>query len=325
VQPLRNVWMLRASSVLLATLALSCSGTSTPRGHVLVAGVVRMPDGSPYAGGIVGFFRAPVEFPAPRLLAPAPRSVIYENPPIAITNTQGQYSIHLQSGTYEVWVGGAADSGAISQHVTSVTLRTPSLGLDLLYAAYRVSGRMIGHGGTVVTSGHIWVNGMSPARADIRNGSYTCLLPAGTYEIWANPGITYEGFPRVRFDVAVASDTTMDLSVDGNELTGTVTGPDGAPLVGGYVAAVAATASAYSETASDGTYRIYLPTRTYTFEVSPPNGEVWPVRTYPNILIDSPRTLDFDLSVPPPTPAQANASGGRNGSGTLTGWPSTRP
>jgi hypothetical protein len=324
--------MLRAAPALLAVLTLSCSGTTTPRGHVLVAGVVRLPDGSPYAGGTVGFFEAPIEIassPAPRLLAPSvPRSVIYENPPIAITNGQGQYSIHLQNGTYEVWVSGAADSGAMAQHVTNVVLRSPSFGLDLLYAAFRLSGRMIGPGGTVVTNGHIFVSSSTnTARADIRNGSFTCLLPADTHEIWAHPNEgAYVEFPHVRFDVAVASDTTMDLSVDGNEVTGTVTGPGGAPLVGAYVSAGAATAYAVCPTASDGTYRIYLPTRVYTFVVNPPPlqsslGD----RTYPNILIDSPRTLDFDLSGPPPTPAQASASGGRNGSGTLTGWPSTRP
>ena len=291
------------ASALLAVLAVSCSGTSTPRNSVPVEGVVRMPDGSPVAGGTVAFFEVPSRGAPSAPLAPSvPRSQIFPGQPIAATDAQGRFSIRLPVGIYEVWVGGGADSGSMSLRASDVTVRPPRVRLDLHYAAFRVSGRMVGHGGTVIASGHVFVlSGTNTANAEIRSGLFRLLLPADTYGIWATPDAAYSGFPRLRFDsVAVASDTTFDLSVDGNEVTGTVTGPGGMPLEGAFVSGYASTASAYSPTASDGTYRIYLPTREYAFRVSPGHGrDSIGVRDYPPILIDSPRTLDFDLSGPP--------------------------
>lgn len=303
-----------AAFALLIPLLVSCSKTNDDVVLVPVDGVVRLRDGPPLAGVTVAFL-GPVPQAAPPAarapLAPEPRGagrgVIYENPPIATTDALGRFQIPVPAGRYEVWIGGPADGGIMSQHASTVTLRSSRVTLDLRYEGYRLSGRLIGPGGTALTSGDVFVlSGTSTARASLVAGSYSLLLPADTFAIWANPGAAdyNRGVPRVKHEgIILASDSTIDLSVDGFEVTGTVTGPGGIPLDGGWVSAYAPTASAYSPTAADGTYRIYLPGMEYAFTVDPGPGRD-SIGVYHNlgILIDADRTLDFNLSVPPPPP-----------------------
>jgi len=279
---------------LLTVLAPSCSEKADP---VLVDGIVRARDGSPFGGATVHFFGRTVPQPARHPLAPHRIAGAQPGQLFAVTNAQGYFSIELAGGLYEVWIGGVIDSAFMPQHAADMALRPPRSTLDLRYSGFRVSGRMIGPGGTPLASGHVFVLGSTNTmRADLRAGAFSMMLPRDSYVFWANPDAGYVGVPRVRYDgIAVASDTTIDLSVDGHAVAGTVTGPGGTPLGGAWVSAYTTTASAYAPTATDGTYRLYLPTREYTFRVESPEIGV----QYPPILIDAPRTLNFDLSGPP--------------------------
>jgi len=214
----------------------------------------------------------------------------------------------------------------MSQHVADVALRLPVAALDLHYQGYRVSGRLIGPGNATLDEADLSIlSATNTAHATVRSGGYTFLVPIDVFSVWANPTATgYEGgIPRVRFDgISVMSDTTIDLSLDGHLVSGKVTGSGGIPMYGGWVSAAASdtSASAYMSIAMDGTYHLYLPTREYVFTVysgSRGNGTY----VYRPMLIDAPRTLNFDLSASP----YASASGGENGWGTRTGCPSTRP
>jgi hypothetical protein len=109
--------------------------------------------------------------------------------------------------------------------------------------------------------------------------------------------VKYEG-------ITVSSDTTIDLSLDGHFVNGTVTGPGGLPLYGAIVNATAPNASASSYTTSIGTYGLHLPTGEYVFTVTPPPGaDSLATLVSSPIFIDAPRTLDFSLlAAPPPVP-----------------------
>ena len=219
----------------------------------------------------------------------------------ATTDAQGTFRLRLPEGVWEVWIGGPADSGIMGQHAADVVLRLPSTSVDLHYLGYRVSGRLIGPGNATLNDGYLSIlSKMNTTRVAVPSGSYTLLVPPDTLSIWANPSpFGYEaGIPQVRYDgIAVSSDTTMDLSLDGHLVSGRGTF-DGIPLYGGWVSASSPTAQAYSAFAADGTYRIYLPTREYVFTVYT-GGRGDGTHVYPAILIDAPRTLNFDLSGPP--------------------------
>lgn len=300
--------MPRAALALLAMLAVSCSTRPGLEDLVHVEGVASLRNGPPLAGMTVSFFTPTAAGHAPSPLAPErPGGRLRGTAPLptfSITDAQGMFRIRLPEGRWEVWIGGLADSGIMSQHVADVMLRLPVASMDLHYQGYRVSGRLIGPGNATLTDGYLSILGRrNTARAPVRSGGYTFLVPTDTLNIWANPTpIDYEaGIPRVRYDgIIVASDTTIDFSLDGNLVSGKVTGSGGIPMYGGWVAAAASdtTASAYMSIAMDGTYRLYLPTREYVFTVYS-GGRGNGTYVYPPILIDSPRTLDFDLSGSP--------------------------
>lgn len=242
--------------------------------EAVVEGVVHLRDGPPLPGVVVSFFE------------PAAATSRAE---AATTDTNGRFSLRLPGGTYEVWVGGAADSGVMAQQVSSVTVRRSHVSLDLHYAGYRVTGAMR-HLNVALASGNVFVlGGTNTARAELRdNGAgthavrtYSLLLPAGTFDFWANPNEGYWGVPRVKFEgITVGADTTIDLAVDGHFVEGTVTGPGGAIVYGAIVSATA-------------------PGAEYEFHVTPPVADTLAALHTLGEIITAPRTLDFQL---PPKP-----------------------
>jgi hypothetical protein len=290
----------------VAMLAVSCSDNPNGPNNVLVTGVVRLPDGATVAGATVGFFEPAMavrQRPGSVLEAPSsPASDL----PIATTDTQGRFAIAMPEGRYEVWIGGVADSGFMPMQVAVVTLQPPRASLELRYDAYRVSGQLVFLNASL-GAGTVFVTGStSTTRAEMRNSAYSLLLPAGTYDFWA--GTTqeyalYSGVPRVKYEgITVSADTTIDLSLDGHFVRGTVTGPDGLPLYGAIVAATAPNASASNYTASNGTYGLHLPTGEYEFTVTPPPGADSLDGVISFEFIDAPRTIDFEMQLAPPPP-----------------------
>jgi hypothetical protein len=302
---------LRTTGRLLAALALagligSCSSDGGSLTKVPVSGTLRLRGGAPIPGATIVFLQETPPSGGVMPLAPrARKAVIYPNPPVAITDAGGRYSIEIFSGRYDVWVGGGPDSGFMSQHMATITVRAPRVPLDLSYEGYRVSGKMI-HLNVALASGSIFVEGpTNTARATLHNSGYSMLLPGGAYDIWANPNEGYWGVPRVKFEgVTVSSDTTIDWHVDGHFVQGTVRTTGGSVVYGAVVAATSPNASAWNYTDSNGFYGLHLPTGAYRFIVTPPPGAdtLGGVATGDSVPIDAPQTLDFTL--PPPIPPQ---------------------
>jgi len=315
---------LRSRSVALAlclATASSCADIATkPRAEVEVNGVVYARNGAPLAGATVGFF-VPVTLspipggpvPPPPVFSHAARAV---GPSVVTTDAQGRYSTSLPAATYEVWIGGVADSGFFPLHVIDVVLHPPVTSVPIHYPGYRVTGTIRGPGAVPLAAGNIAVWGdYNGTQSGVENGHYTFLLPRGTYSFSVNPQVADEGVPRITFPgIEVAADTTIDFAVDGNRVEGTVTGPGGTPLSGAYVDASGINVSATSETAADGTFQLYLPSREYRFYVAAGQSYI-ATRTLGSVLVTAPMTLDFDLSGAEWTGTVRNAATGLGVSG----------
>jgi len=292
--------MPRAALALLAMLAVSCSTERSQEALVDVEGTASLRNGPPLAGMSVFFHTPFAAGQSTSPLAPEEPGRRHLTPPLemfTIIDAQGRFRIRLPEGRWEVFIGGPVDSGIMGQRMADVALRAPRAHLDLHYQGFRVSGRVTGPSGPVHEGADLFIlSSTNTALAAIHSGNYTFLVPPDSLMIWATPDSTDHraGIPRVRFDGIVAtSDTLIDLSLDGNLVSGRVRS-SGAPASGGWVAADASnsTASAYMPTAMDGTYHLYLPTREYVFRVAASPGDP---TYYPPMLIDAPRTLDFDL------------------------------
>jgi hypothetical protein len=309
---LRNGGLAKAACLIaLAAAAPSCSDDVTGFRSSIVSGTVRVRNGAPLAGATVGFFEHVTSAAVPaRMPARAPAKD--PGPTVVVTDAGGRYAIALSGGHYDVWIGGVADSGIMPVQVTdvvvnasrvSVVVNASRVSLDLSYPGYHVTGRM-SHLGVWLASGSVFVQGSTnTALAELRNGAYSLLLPAGTYDVWANPNEGYWGVPRVKHEgIIVSADTTIDLAVDGHFVEGTVTGPGGSIQYGAVVSATAPGASAWNYTDSNGRYGLHLPDGEYAFLVTPPpGGDTLGALHTLGVIITAPRTLDFQL-LPKPAP-----------------------
>lgn len=303
-----GVWLLRIAILTITLQTVSCSDNGVgPMG--IVDGTVSLRDGAPLDTVVVSFFDARIPTAGAARATGAPKS-----PPIQSwtrTDANGRFSLRLPTGLYSAWVGGAFDAGVMSQQVGSVTVNSPRVSLDLHYNGYRVTGALK-HLNVTLAAGSVFVVGpTNTARSELRESAYSLLLPAGTYDIWANPNEGYWGVPRVKFTgVAVAADTMIDFPCDGHFVQGTVKDVFGNAVSGATVGAQAEGAGTWNYTDSNGGYGLHLPDGVYDFLVTPPYvvTDLKPLSVQ-NVPISAPTTLDFVLQlapvpVPVPPPKQ---------------------
>jgi hypothetical protein len=127
-------------------------------------------------------------------------------------------------------------------------------------------------------------------------GTYSILLPAGSYDFQFIPGYV-PGLPGIRMgNVPVSRDTTIDVAIDGNVVTGTVKGPGGIPLAGAGLSAFSDRAGVDVTTDIDGHYEMRMPTGAYTIRVSPPDGLSFIASRQIAASVSQATTLDFNLS-----------------------------
>jgi hypothetical protein len=298
-----------ACLIAIAAAIPSCSDDVTGSRSLIVSGIVRVRDGAPLAGATVRFLeRVGAGAPPVRMSARAPATTPW--PTAVVTDALGRYAIAVSKGHYDVWVGGGVpDSSILSVPVTDVTIGASWVALDLSYPGYRVTGTMSSLGSGLASGSVVALDGTNTARAYLRdNGAprfsertYSLLLPAGTYDFWANPNEGYWGVPRVKFEgITVSADTTINWACDGSFVQGHVTGPGGVIAYGAIVSATAPGASAWNYTDSNGFYGLHLPDGDYIFTVKPPPGaDSLAAVSYPTVFINAPRTLDLSIPLAP--------------------------
>jgi hypothetical protein len=261
-----------------------------PLASVAVTGRVLDSLERPYANARVSFFHD--EFSLDPFYAPEE----------ARTDSTGSYSLELASGTWDVVVLIPAPpplhGGWHRAYRLTVAPEHPRV--DFRIEGYRVEGRVLGPTGAVLDSGGVSAYGQTGAAAGGRfqSGKFYLILPPSTYDFFASSSGLNLGYPiRILRGVPVSADTSFDIALEGDPISGIVTGHGGAPLESLLVTASGETISSNVRTGPDGRYLLYVPPGDYRFRCYPHTRDshilprIFPVRT-----VTGPSVIDLDLA-----------------------------
>ena len=292
----------RFTPILALALSLSCADMPTaPRPRVTISGQITDRDGPGIEGAYVSFFSLdPRDQPQETIVIVGAARARSSHDFTTVTDGSGRYRLTLPAGPYEVFL---SPSGYPYATLPRVQVAQGSE-VNYRYDGVRISGDVTGPAGVALTNVDVWVYRYEPysdpvsAYSRISSGRYSFLVPPGTYALRAQTagGV---GLPRVEIpSLAIVRDTTVDLSLDGHAVTGTVTGQNGAPLDRILIRASNTTASSEVTTFSkaDGSYTMYLPTGVYHLRLSPWDLSYIASREFAPVSITGPATLDFDMS-----------------------------
>jgi hypothetical protein len=189
-----------------------------------------------------------------------------------------------------------------------------------VYGGNRVGGTVVGPpqanvDGAIVSFWDRQVHETIEAR--VTSGRYQAFLASGLYNIEVNPPSVVSGIPwRDGGQVDIASDTTLDFSLNGHPITGLATGPEGAPLPGATIYIQQLGVGAGANTNAQGEYVLYLPDGHYGCYAFPPvDSQYIFSRSFSEAAVGGPTTVDFpfvgvtwegvvrDLATAAPVPA----------------------
>jgi len=218
--------------------------------------------------------------------------------PETVTGPAGAFAIVLPAGRYLVYVQPPYNSGYPIAKIRELDVRSGTGRVDYRYTGFKVTGTVTEPGGGPLGYGYANANGdSSGAHVSVASGSFSMVLPGGTYffSLTPPPGL---GIPAVSFfNIHLASDTTLVFSLDGHAVSGTVTGPGGQPLPGARVEASNVHARSDAVAAANGAYVLYVPTGDYMWSVQPGSLNSYITsRQFPQTTVAAPQTKDFDLS-----------------------------
>jgi hypothetical protein len=219
----------------------------------------------------------------------------------AITDTTGAYSLQLIAATWDVYYSLPTDvvfSGG--QRLSRVAISPEHPRVDLTIGGFRVEGRVMDPAGSGLDSGYVTANDhlRTHTRTRFRNGRFVLMLPGSVYDLVASSAAAEDGYPsRTVTGVPVHADTSFDIKLVGDPVTGFISGPGGAPLQGLLVTADGGDVIARARTGTDGRYTVYLPPGNYRFTCTPgPSDRYIMERIFPPRNVAGPATIDFDLS-----------------------------
>ncbi len=301
-----NAWPTGRSAGPLALLALLAVATSCssipmrPEPVVPVTGTVRDRDGSivPYT---TLFFTNVLDrqrfsrYPYP----PNP------TPPLGgrvVCDGSGNFSVPLRAGRYDVQVVPPTRSkyGALLLRDVAVGGDRPRL--DLAFTGAWVRGHVYGPAGQLlvgarVSALHLDSDFFDYREISVAGGMYTLLMPPGRWLIWVDPGSSGIAVPELDVgEVAIRADTTMDFTLTGLKITGTVTGPGGVPMAGAYVRAEGPTSYVAARTDTAGAFTLYAGAGYLHWVVSPPPGQEYIAQRDFYAPVSGPTSLAFELS-----------------------------
>jgi hypothetical protein len=251
--------------LILPSLAgiLSCSDMPTaPRTIVTIEGSVLDRDGAPMSAAV--FFD--------NGSAPNPSGYAY-------TDARGAFKVAVLEGQYQVRIAVQYTSGYPNATVPNFKVDRSKPRLDYRFSGTKVSGDVMGPGGTLLTGAYVACNTgsfESSTSAVTVNGHYSLFVPPGLYSFGIDPPTYDGGMPHVQEQAQVGStDTTMNFSLSGYAVTATVT-MGGSPISGAGLQAQRATndVSASGRTGPDGTAVLYLPAGDYYYFVYPPVANI---------------------------------------------------
>ena len=279
-----------------------------------VTGVVTVPGGAPLASGAASAYGG--------------------NSVASAYIASGVFSLFLPAGSYQVTVGPSDYESGIPTR-TYFGLRFASdTTLTFSLDGYLVGGTVTGPGGQPLIGARVGgtnLRARSTARTNA-SGAYEVYVPGGDYDWFVQPGILNSNIvSRIFPTTTVTAPQTKDFDLSGVTWSGTVRlASTGEPVPSIPV-------SVYGRSAYGTAYVTSGPAGDFSFVVK--QYGIYDVRaeSYEQGLeghlegMEAVNDSTFDVLVSPSsgreflTRRQASASGGVNGSGTRTGWPSTRP
>jgi len=289
-----------AALVALAVAATSCSDLpSRPQPLVPVRGVIRDRDGATIGYTVLLFSRAEEREGTPQW-PPPPDPV----PPFGgrvVCDADGAFSVTLYAGRYDIVLlpPDPSSYGPSTLHDFALTRERPNF--DYTFTGAWVHGHLYGPGGQLLEGGTVgaWSSGQGEYRSQsavVRSGRYALLLPPGTWNFEAWAGSSDPGLPTVyRSGVGVQSDTTIDFTLDGERVTGMVSGPGGGPLADAMVAANGPTSVA-AHTDGTGSFTMFAPDGDYRWSVRPAYDDAYIAAREFFAPVAGPTSLAFDLS-----------------------------
>jgi hypothetical protein len=278
---------MKRTSQLLALLGLlmvlSCTRMPTaPRTGVVVHGTITGPAGEPVEHTLVAFI---------------PQEEVLEDSTFNYTQTgpDGTYSMPLLPGDYELRIQARQHLGWLG-YSNLVRVSEDHDRFDYAFHGHRVTGRLLDPTGALVTNGWVLARIEAPhpsgAVAYIEQGTFSLLLPSGSYALTGEVAGYFSGIPsRTITGVAIQSDTTFDLELTGVPVQGTVTGPDGAPMP----LAMVEIWPQRVLTNDAGGYRMFTEPGVHAIRCFPPEEQSEILSRTAARLVTGPTTIDFDL------------------------------
>ncbi len=218
-----------------------------------------------------------------------------------VCDGNGNYSVSLRAGRYDIQVIPPTRSSYGALVLRDVAVGGDHPRLDLAFTGAWVRGHVYGPEGQPLDGAHVSALHLDSELFDYREvlvagGKYSLLMPPGRWMFWVDPGAGGIAVPELEVgEVAVRADTTIDFSLSGEKITGTVTGPGGVPMAGAYVRAEGPSyVTARTDTA--GAFTLYAGTGYLRWVVSPPPGQEYIAQREFYASVSGPTSLTFDLS-----------------------------
>lgn len=290
VTPSRSVQRLHAIAVLALLLGPACAYIPTkPFAPLAVSGKVMDSLGRPLPNAVL-LFR-----PAERRLE------LVSDPQQARADSSGSYSVEVTAGAWRVDVGILTSFSFIGWfREYDISFSPEHRTVDFRLESYRVEGRVIGPTGSAVDSGYVDAEGARGDNGESRlaSGRFALTLPPGTYSFYARSFPTENGLPSQTLTaVPVRADTSFDIVLAGDPVTGVVSGPGGAPLESVFVTASGSVISSRVWTGSDGRYALYIPPGDYRFLCYPRAADSYILpRIFPLRAVTGATAMDLSLT-----------------------------
>ncbi len=224
------------------------------------------------------------------------------------TSSDGSYRIRLLSGTYSLSINVPSGSEFAKPSMEDIEL-TEDMSLDIiLEPGFLLSGRVTDPEGKGIAD--VSVDAHSPTGSGYTrtssDGSYRIRLLPGTYSLSIN--VSSDEFPKPEMieGIEVTEDTSLDIVLEsGFLLSGRVTDPEGKGVADVSVYADSPTSFEYTQTSSDGSYRIRLLPGTYDLLVLAPVEDLLVFalvgRKLADVEVSADQTLDIVLPSPEST------------------------
>lgn len=278
---LPRIW--RAAAMVLLAAVCSCSPDLRvkPARLAELTGTIRDPEGNVVPGAVVTLLDLGG----------------------ANADSAGRFLLRAPEGTYGIYIYPKNHLGNFQPVVAGpVRVRAPVTHWDYTLAGIKVQGTVTIPGGAPLDSGSVQAYDPRDYRTlvyvPLVAGHYKMYLRPGVYTFFASPQfVVPSGLPQVIVpSVTVSADTTIDIALSGETVTGMVTLGPGVPMAGASVMAQGNTLST-TITRADGSYPLYAPDGDYDWIVRPgtQNGNVMPSRQL-GPGVSGPTTLNFDLT-----------------------------